>query len=257
MSRFGRPDGAVALTFAVFMATNFTAALNFCAVSRFVWSFARDGGIPFSAFFARVEPRSGVPLNAVALTFACVSALSTPMLTDNWFLKLNARPRRRATNTPSPSRARAPAGGARPPLVRPSDAAQTPQALTGVASNGMLFVYALPPLLRVLNASLFTPSDNFNLGRLSVPVALAGAAYGLFSVATIALPNFYPVNAGDLNFAPIILGGLMLFVGLSFPVVGPLLGTFKGPTTAWIAELSPALGESIKAGRISDWALSS
>ena len=37
-----------------------------CAV-RFLYSFARDGGLPFSSFFAMVEPRTG----ACALLALC------------------------------------------------------------------------------------------------------------------------------------------------------------------------------------------
>lgn len=40
--------------------------------SRVVYAFARDGGLPFSPFFARMNPRTGVPDNAVMFTTACV-----------------------------------------------------------------------------------------------------------------------------------------------------------------------------------------
>lgn len=48
------------------------------ATSRLVWSIARDGGLPFSSFFARVDPYSKVPRNAQILVWfltLCLGAL--------------------------------------------------------------------------------------------------------------------------------------------------------------------------------------
>ena len=43
--------------------------------SRLCWSFARDGGVPFSRFFSRVDERLDVPLRAHGLSSAIVAAL--------------------------------------------------------------------------------------------------------------------------------------------------------------------------------------
>jgi amino acid transporter len=40
--------------------------------SRMVYAFARDRGLPFSRFFAKVHPRLAVPLNALWLTLVLV-----------------------------------------------------------------------------------------------------------------------------------------------------------------------------------------
>ncbi|OAA67120.1 amino acid permease [Niveomyces insectorum RCEF 264] len=45
-------------------------------VSRQTWSFARDGGLPGSAFIAHVKPGWNIPLNAVLLTFTITALLS-------------------------------------------------------------------------------------------------------------------------------------------------------------------------------------
>ncbi|KAI9740802.1 MAG: hypothetical protein M1835_003125 [Candelina submexicana] len=37
--------------------------------SRQVWSFARDQGLPFSSFLAKVDPRFPIPLNAIIVSF--------------------------------------------------------------------------------------------------------------------------------------------------------------------------------------------
>ncbi|KAK0620409.1 amino acid permease [Immersiella caudata] len=45
-------------------------------VSRQTWSFARDGGLPFSSFIATVKPGWNIPLNSVILTFIITALLS-------------------------------------------------------------------------------------------------------------------------------------------------------------------------------------
>lgn len=58
-------------------------ALIFCAVnmvttsSRQLYSFARDGGVPFSKFFSKVSPKHAIPTNAIVatLSFTVVLAL--------------------------------------------------------------------------------------------------------------------------------------------------------------------------------------
>lgn len=43
--------------------------------SRICWSFARDGGLPFSKFLSQVHPRLDVPLNAHAVSAILASIL--------------------------------------------------------------------------------------------------------------------------------------------------------------------------------------
>ena len=75
------------------------------------------------------------------------------------------------------------------------------QALTAFV-NAQLWVWAVPPLMRVYNRHLFKPASGFNLGRASIPCALIGAAYCLFSVSTVALPNTLPTTRRGGGVAP-------------------------------------------------------
>lgn len=45
-------------------------------VSRQTWAFARDNGLPFSAFIAHVNPGWNIPLNAILVTFVITAILS-------------------------------------------------------------------------------------------------------------------------------------------------------------------------------------
>ena len=48
----------------------------FASVSRLVWAFSRDGGLPCSSAFAKVHPTFGVPVNALYLSALCVCILA-------------------------------------------------------------------------------------------------------------------------------------------------------------------------------------
>lgn len=45
-------------------------------VSRQTWAFARDNGLPFSAFVAHVKPGWNIPLNAIFVTFVITAIFS-------------------------------------------------------------------------------------------------------------------------------------------------------------------------------------
>ncbi|THW10477.1 amino acid transporter [Aureobasidium pullulans] len=55
----------------------FCTAINTVTTSsRQLFAFARDGGLPFSDVLARVEPRTGLPINALLTTFGVTFVLS-------------------------------------------------------------------------------------------------------------------------------------------------------------------------------------
>lgn len=67
-----------AMTFACLVGLLFTCCLinNVTTASRQLWSFARDGGIPFCRFFAKVQPGWDVPVNAMIFTLGITIVLS-------------------------------------------------------------------------------------------------------------------------------------------------------------------------------------
>ncbi|KAK5120617.1 hypothetical protein LTR85_005975 [Meristemomyces frigidus] len=69
---------AATMTFALLVGLLFTCCLinNVTTASRQLWSFARDGGIPYSSVFARVRPGWDVPVNAMAFTLGITVVLS-------------------------------------------------------------------------------------------------------------------------------------------------------------------------------------
>ena len=167
--------------------------MNCCAGSRFLYSLARDGGMPFSSFFKKVANFNGVPMNTLIL-FACISIA---FLTCN----LSARP------------------------------LTAYNAVSGISANGYLLAYGIPCLLRLTTArNTFEASPDFDLGIMSKPLAALGTAVAFFSVATIALPALLPANKNTLNYAPVALGCAITAALLLWPIATRFWG-FTGPST--------------------------
>ena len=125
-------------------------------------------------------------------------------------------------------------------------------AVTGINANGFLMVYGLSPLLRcTFGRHLFTRTEEFSLGRLSYPMAIAGAMYGMFCNATIALPAFYPQTTNTINYAPIALAAVVLFSLIMYPLAmsGRVGWGYKGPALreSRPGELSVRAGTNVKA----------
>ena len=197
----------------------FSSILNTVAGSRFIYSFARDQGFPppFSGILRTVHGRTQAPV--AAIMFFAAGAI---LFAVSW------------TNS-SPQVAF--------------------NAVSGINSIGFLMVYGTPPLLRFTTAlKSFVPSTDFSLGKLSIPIAVVGMLYGLFSVGTISMPNVYP-NKGhpnNVNFAPIAFAAVLTFAGCLFPIAlyWPRWA-YKGPALfAQATRHKEAIGpeESVRAG---------
>lgn len=70
----GSPGAAFGLLFLIYGIWLFAFIGSLTAASRATWAFARDGGIPASFLWKKVNARTQVPINAVLLS-AVVNAL--------------------------------------------------------------------------------------------------------------------------------------------------------------------------------------
>lgn len=59
----GSKGGATAMTLILTLSAMANAMTNMATASRQLWAFARDGGVPFHSWFAKVQPRLEIPLN--------------------------------------------------------------------------------------------------------------------------------------------------------------------------------------------------
>lgn len=55
------------------------------------------------------------------------------------------------------------------------------------------------------------PPAPWSLGRWGMPLNIFGAVYGLYLLVFSAMPGVYPVVPANMNWAPVIFGGVVLW----------------------------------------------
>lgn len=173
------------------------AAGNISAVtttSRETWAFARDRGLPFSSFMSVVSHRFNAPLNAIYVTtvlciILCLIQLGSTVA-FNIIISLN--------------------------LVA--------FLSTYILSIGSLLYRKLFPA-RFQNEPL--PPARFSLGVFSIPINIFAIAYSTLALALSCFPVSVPVDASSANWAPAILGAVIVIAVISFALQGRKM--YHGP----------------------------
>ncbi|KAF2472765.1 amino acid transporter [Lindgomyces ingoldianus] len=147
----------------------FFALFNiFASVSRLVWVFARDKGLPFHNFFSYVHPTLKLPVNALLLVGSIVTLLS---------------------------------------LIYIASAAAF-NALIALQALAIYISYFFPIffiLLRRLRGPP-PPYGPFKLGKWGIPANVFGLCYVIFVVIWMPLPQVLPVTKDNMNYAGPIFG---------------------------------------------------
>jgi amino acid transporter len=179
------------------------------------FAFSRDGAIPGSGLWSKVNPRTKIPVNAVLLC-AVVGAVITA-----------------------------------PALVSVDGAPIAFLAVVSIAVIGLYLAFAVPIFLRWRIGDDFE-SGSWTLGRKYKwmnPVAVIWVAIITVIFILPTTPAGVPWNDefdwNAVNYAPIVTGGMFIAVGLWW-VLGAK-NTFKGPRHT-IAELDRELGEHVPPG---------
>lgn len=116
-ARFGSGVGGI-IAMGIPLIGNFCAASNSVASnSRMLWSFARDGGVPFHKVWSTVNRFTGTPVNSVWAMVTCTFLLGLPMLNSSVAFS----------------------------------------AVTSIATVGLYISYGAPVLIKLLNAKDFQP----------------------------------------------------------------------------------------------------
>ncbi|KAM4055891.1 amino acid permease [Hirsutella rhossiliensis] len=140
------------------------------SASRLTWSFARDGGIPFGAFFAHVDPQWRVPARALWLQAALISLVGLLYLFANTVL----------------------------------------QAILSVSTIALTMSYAMPILALVLVGRDKMPPREFNLGRLGPPINAVSLVYCAVTTVFFFFPSQPNPRPGDMNFAIAVFGVMLV-----------------------------------------------
>ncbi|KAJ0414045.1 amino acid/polyamine transporter I [Aspergillus carlsbadensis] len=144
------------------------------SVTRLTWAFARDNGLPFSEFFARVDPTYKIPLRALFLVSSCIFALS--------FIQIG------------------------------STAAFN--AILSLSTLGLYISYLIPLSLLVfkrLTAPRDIPRGTFSLGKWGLAVNLLAILFATYFSILLPFPPTRPVTAENMNYAGPVLGLVMVF----------------------------------------------
>lgn len=130
--------------------------------SRMTWAFSRDGGLPFSKFFARVHEGLRVPLNALALTTGVVVVIGCIFLGSS-----------SAFN-----------------------------AITSASVVALGITYATPPLINVLRGRKTLPATRpFKLPEpLGWFVNIVGILYTILTTVLFVFPPELPVTGSSMNY---------------------------------------------------------
>ena len=142
-------------------------------VSRQTWSFARDGGLPFSTFISKVKPGWNIPLNAVCLTFVFTTLLS--LINIGSTVAFNA--------------------------------------ISSMATNALLSTYILSIgclLLRRFKGSPLPPR-RWSLGVMGLPINVAAILFLIWIWVFCFFPQGTPVTAATMNWNIVINAGVMIF----------------------------------------------
>ncbi|KAJ5915495.1 amino acid permease [Penicillium verhagenii] len=161
------------------------------SVTRLTWAFARDNGLPFSDFFAVIDPVYKIPLRALSLVASCMFALS--------FIQIG------------------------------STAAFN--AILSLSTLGLYISYLIPLVLLVMKRFMAPhdiPKGTFTLGKFGLPMNLLAILFATYFSIFLPFPATLPVTAENMNYAGPVLGFIMLFACVDWLVRGR--HKWQGPT---------------------------
>lgn len=143
--------------------------------SRMTWSFARDRGLPFSRFFAKVHKGLEVPLNSVALTTGVVVVIGCIFLGSS-----------SAFN-----------------------------AIVSASVVALGITYAMPPAINLLRGRrMLPPTRSFKLPGLIGWIAnIVGVLYTVLTTVLFVFPPALPVTGSSMNYC-IVAFAVVIIISL-------------------------------------------
>jgi choline transport protein len=157
----------------------------FASVSRLLWAFSRDNGLPFSTTFAQVHPTLKLPLNSLILLGACLCLLALINIGSSTAFN----------------------------------------AFISLPALGLYISYFFPIFFlfwRRLSSShpVPIPWGPFKLGAVGPFVNLGAMCYIAFVVIWMPFPAFLPVDSVNMNYSGPIVGAVILGALLDWAISG-------------------------------------
>ncbi|KAH7381576.1 putative GABA permease [Pyrenochaeta sp. MPI-SDFR-AT-0127] len=188
-----RPSGVNALTIIVLLLIS-AANINFGAsTARQTFAFARDRGLPFSDWIAKVDSQKEIPSNAILL-----SSLIAVLLT----------------------------------LINIGSTTAF-YAIVSLQIVSLMFTYTCSitcVLYRRIRHPELLPKARWSLGRWGIPVNIIGVVYTTFSFFWCFWPAFTPATVANFNWSVTIFVGIFIFCLIMYYAKGRRV--YKGPVKA-------------------------
>lgn len=158
--------------------------------SRMTWAFARDGGLPFSRYFAKVHKGLDVPLNSIGLTTLVVVVIGCIFLG--------------------------------------SSAAFNAIVSASVVALGV--TYGMPPAINVLRGrKMLPPTRPFKLPEaVGWTVNIVGILYTILTTILFVFPPALPVSGSSMNYCVVAFAIVVIISLIQWFVDGR--NNYSGPT---------------------------
>ena len=184
---------------AIFVLLIVIGAQFFCGMSsvtansRMIYAFSRDGAVPGSRFWHRINKRTRTPTNSIWLAVVAAWLLVAPAY---WKGSVTAY-----------------------------------YAVTAIAVIGLYIAYVIPTFLRLISGDKFKPGP-WNLGKWSYPIGWIAVIWVTFICIVLMMPQLSPGGLGikkidAFNYAPLAVGAVIFLAGGYYLVSARKW--FKGP----------------------------
>ncbi|KAF8308093.1 amino acid transporter [Clavulina sp. PMI_390] len=195
--------GAVSLLMFPVVCMAFATQSILTTASRMTYAFARDGGLPFSPFFARHHHGLGVPVNAILLTTVLVVIFGLIFIGSSSALN--------AILSSS--------------VVGLNISYSTPIVLLLVRGRRILDE---PVPIHGIKSGAAGGERRFNLGPVWGPIINAvGLAFAVITTVFFLFPPALPVTSSNMNYTIVVFGIVMIASAITWFTDGRK--NFKGP----------------------------
>jgi amino acid transporter len=166
----GSAAGGFGLLFLILGIMFFAGTGALTAASRCTYAFARDGAIPGSRLWAKVDKRFEIPLGALILSTAVDCLLGL--------------------------------------IYFGSSAAFN--SFTGVATICLSTSYGMPILISVIRGRQAVKNSSYSLGRFGYAINVGMIIWICLAVVLFCMPVSLPVEAATMNYASVVFAGFAL-----------------------------------------------
>jgi amino acid transporter len=169
------PNGTKVLVGIACVAQFFCGNASLTANSRMLYAFSRDGAVPGSKLWHRINPRTRTPTNSIWICAALAFVAGVPSLRE--------------------------AGGFPATFF----------AIVSIGVIGLYIAYIIPVFLRLRQGENFERGP-WHLGRWSYVIGWTAVTWVVFISIYFLLPQFSPITYASFNYAPVALAILLVFI---------------------------------------------